>query len=68
LRQRTRFDRIVEVYNDVWLDGDFNTADITEMQIELLRLKLQTRWIGIDLSDDEIRLTWKSFFTAKYPQ
>jgi len=61
------YTRIVQVYNAAWLDGEFiNDADLNPMQIELLRAKLQTRWIGMHVTDEEIRLSWKSFLSAKY--
>jgi hypothetical protein len=60
------FDRIITVYSAAWLDGDINAADLFPLQIQLLHERLRNE-TGRFYSDEEIRLSWRSFFQAKYP-
>jgi hypothetical protein len=59
-------ERIIKIYNEAWLDGDIQGAGLFPLQLQLLRERLRNI-CGYNYSDEEIRLTWKSFFAAKYP-
>jgi len=60
-------ERIVKIYNEAWLDGDIQSAGLFPLQLQLLRERLRNK-CGYHYSDEEIRLSWKSFFLGKYPR